>query len=525
MMLNKKSNFGPIAFSIVFVIGIYLGNSLNFNTFQQNEFNKFNLVLSQLEEAYVDSIDRQKLIEKAVTNLLEELDPHSYYIKAKDLSAVNEPMEGSFDGIGVEFNILEDTILVVAPISGGPSQSVGILSGDKIISVNGDTIAGTGLENEDVFKLLRGKRGTKVNIGILRKGQKDLLDFEITRDEIPIYSVDVSYMISDKMGYIKINRFAANTYEEFIDATQKLLNKGMQELILDLRNNPGGYLGAAINISNEFLEDDLLIVYTKDRSGSKEEYFSNRKGLLINTPVTVIIDEGSASASEIVAGALQDNDKGTIVGRRSFGKGLVQEQFEHPDGSAYRITTQRYYTPTGRCIQRPYNKGEGDNYAGELLQRINKGELLSRDSIEFNDSLKFITPKGRIVYGGGGIMPDIFIPLDTNSYHNAISEAIRKDLIRQFAFNYTNHNRKELEGQKLSNFITLFEINTEDYNDLAKYCKSNEVSLPLNELDEYDKLILSTQLKAYIARNIWNDDGFFPVIHKIDYTFQKAIMK
>ena len=320
---------------------------------------------------------------------------------------------------------------------------------------------------------MRGKRGTKVNVGILRKGQEELLDFEITRDKIPIYSVDVSYMISDEMGYIKINRFAANTYEEFIEATQKLLDKGMQKLVLDLRNNPGGYLGAAINISNEFLEDDLLIVYTQDRSGSKEEYFSNRKGLLINTPVTVIIDEGSASASEIVAGALQDNDKGTIVGRRSFGKGLVQEQFEHPDGSAYRITTQRYYTPTGRCIQRPYNKGQGDDYASDLLQRINTGELLSRDSIEFNDSLKFVTPQGKIVYGGGGIMPDIFIPLDTNSYHSSISEAIRKDLIRQFAFNYTNQHREELESQNLSNFIALFEINTNDYNQLVAFCKSS----------------------------------------------------
>ena len=267
-------------------------------------------------------------------------------------------MEGSFDGIGVEFNLIKDTILVVAPISGGPSQSVGVFSGDKIISVNGDTIAGTGLKNEDVFKLLRGKRGTKVNVGILRKGHRELLDFEITRDKIPIYSVDVSYMISPELGYIKINRFAANTYKEFINASKKLLGNGMKKLVLDLRNNPGGFLGAAINISNEFLDDDLLIVYTMNRLGNKEEYYSNQKGLLINTPVIVIIDEGSASASEIVAGALQDNDKGTIVGRRSFGKGLVREQFEYSDGSAYRITTQRYYTPTGRCIQRPYTKGK-----------------------------------------------------------------------------------------------------------------------------------------------------------------------
>ena len=524
-MLNKKSDFSPIVFALILVFGFFLGKHLNFSIFQGNDLNKFNLVLSQLEDSYVDSINKDELIEKAVTNLLKDLDPHSYYIKAKDLSAINEPMEGSFDGIGVEFNLTKDTILVVAPISGGPSQSVGVFSGDKIISVNGDTIAGTGLKNEDVFKLLRGKRGTKVNIGILRKGHRELLDFEITRDKIPIYSVDVSYMISPELGYIKINRFAANTHKEFINASKKLLGNGMKKLVLDLRNNPGGYLGAAINISNEFLDDDLLIVYTKDRLGNKEEYYSNQKGLLLNTPVIVIIDEGSASASEIVAGALQDNDKGTIVGRRSFGKGLVQEQFEYSDGSAYRITTQRYYTPTGRCIQRPYSKGKSDDYTSELMDRINSGELINKDSIEFNDSLKFITPKGKIVYGGGGIMPDTFIPLDTNTYHPAISEAIRKDLIRQFAFDYTNKYRAELESQELSNFIKFFELNTNDLKSLETFFKSSNVMLSIFELSKADKNILTIQIKAYIARNIWNDDGFFPVIHTIDNTFQKAIMQ
>ena len=524
-MLNKKSNFSPIVFALILVFGILLGNSLNFETFHSNDLNKFNLVLSQLEEAYVDSINKDDLIEEAVTNLLKNLDPHSYYIKAKDLPSINEPMEGSFDGIGVEFNLIKDTILVVAPISGGPSQSVGIFSGDKIISVNGKTIAGTGLKNEDVFKLLRGKRGTKVNVGILRKGYRELLEFEITRDKIPIYSVDVSYMIDPELGYIKINRFAANTYKEFINASKKLLDNGMKKLVLDLRNNPGGYLDAAINISNEFLDDNLLIVYTNNRLGDKKEYYSNQKGLLINTPVIVIIDEGSASASEIVAGALQDNDKGTIVGRRSFGKGLVQEQFECSDGSAFRITTQKYHTPTGRCIQRPYKKGKSDDYASELIDRMNSGELINKDSIVFNDSLKFITPNGKIVYGGGGIMPDIFVPLDTNSYHPAISEAIRKDLIRQFAFNYTNQYRSELESQELSNFIAFFELNINELKNLELYFNSFNVKLSIFELSKIDKDILTTQVKAYIARNIWNDDGFFPVIHTIDNTFQKAIMQ
>ena len=524
-MINKQSHFSPIIFSVILIFGIFIGKTLTYDDIQKQDLNKFNLVLSQLEEAYVDSIDRDELIEKAVTNLLKELDPHTYYINAKDLITVNEPMEGSFDGIGIEFNLIDDTILVIAPISGGPSQSVGILSGDKIICVDSDTIAGIGLKNEDVFSLLRGKKGTKVNLSVFRKGEKNLLDFEITRDKIPIYSVDVSYMIDNKTGYIKINRFASNTYREFLNATKKLLNNGMESLVLDLRNNPGGYLESAINICNEFLDKNLLIVYTKNRSGERTEYFSNDKGLLIDMPVKVIIDEGSASASEIVAGALQDNDRGTIIGRRSFGKGLVQEQFENYDGSAYRITTQRYYTPTGRCIQRPYIKGQGDTYGRDFLERLNNGELLSIDSIQFNDSLKFTTNKGKVVYGGGGIMPDIFIPLDTLSYHHSISKAIRKDFIRQFAFKYTNKNRSKLELQNLAHFISLFEITSSDFEDFTEYCKSKDLFVPISKLSDYDKKILSTQLKAYIARNIWNDEGFFPIIHKIDYTFQEALLK
>jgi len=521
-MLNKNSNVSPLVFALILVAGIWLGKSLDFGDYGKGEANKFNLVLEQLEEAYVDSINKDELIEKAVANLLKELDPHSYYIKAKDLSAINEPMEGSFDGIGVEFNLLDDTILVVAPISGGPSQRVGIQSGDKIVTVDGEVIAGTGLENEDVFKLLRGKSGTKVKVGIQRRGEKDLIEFEITRDKIPIYSVDVSYMIDDHTAYLKINRFSANTYDEFISASEKLLNLGMTKLILDLRNNPGGYLGAAINIANEFLEKDLLIVYTQDRLSKRQEYYSNERGLLLDVDVIVMIDEGSASASEIVAGALQDNDKGLIIGRRSFGKGLVQEQFEHPDGSAYRITTQRYYTPTGRCIQRPYAKGKEDDYENDFIDRLNNGELLSKDSIEFNDSLKFITKGGKTVYGGGGIMPDVFVPLDTTSYHSSISKANRKDLIRQYAFDYTSQHREELENQSLNDFIQLFEVNALDLKALSLYCKKSDVEMPIEEFTDYDTKIVKSQLKAHIARNIWNDDGFFPIIHEIDYTFQQA---
>jgi carboxyl-terminal processing protease len=522
--MNKKTHYSPIWFALILVAGIWIGGLLNRSSESGSSINKFNIILQQLERIYVDSVETDNLIEKAVETLLQELDPHSSYIPSKDLNSINESMEGSFDGIGVEFNLLKDTILVVAPISGGPSQRVGILSGDKIVEVDGEVIAGTDLKNEDVFKLLKGKRGTKVTVGILRAGENDLIDFEITRDKIPIYSLDVSYMINAEIGYIKINRFSATTNEEFQQASQELLSQGMQKLVLDLRGNPGGYLGAAINISNAFLKEDKLIVYTQGRDGEKDEYYSNKNGLLTQTEVIVMLDEGSASASEIVAGALQDNDRGTIVGRRSFGKGLVQEQFQHSDGSAYRITTSRYYTPTGRCIQRPYQNGKEDEYQDVISERFENGELLSEDSITQVDSLKFITPLGKVVYGGGGIMPDVFIPLDTTDFHNSIVKAGRKDLVRQFAYSYTNEHRSELQDQNLNDFITYFEINSSILKDFSSFSANQGVEIPLQEFNEEDIKILSTQLKALIGRNIWNDEAFFPVIHQIDDAFQKAIV-
>lgn len=522
--MRKESHFSPLIFALILIAGIWLGHSLNFsNKATAPESNKFNLILHQLEEVYVDSLEKERLVEKAVENLLTELDPHSSYIPAKDLEAVNEPMEGSFDGIGVEFKLKDDTILVVAPISGGPSQRVGIQAGDKIISVDGEVVAGTNLTNQKVFDLLRGKRGTKVLVGIKRSGEDEFIDFDIRRGKIPIHSIDVAYMVDHELGYIKVNRFSATTYDEFKLVSKELLNEGMQKLLLDLRNNPGGYLGAAIKMTNEFLDENKLIVYTEGRSKNKDEYFSNASGCLLGTEVVVLIDEGSASASEIVAGALQDNDRGTVAGRRSFGKGLVQEQFEHYDGSAFRITTQRYYTPTGRCIQKPYENGNKDSYDNDWVDRLESGELTSKDSIRFADSLMFVTPKGKIVYGGGGIMPDVFIPLDTNTYHRSISKANRKDLVRSFAFDYTSQNRAELESVNLESFIQFFEIDSSTWYALGKKCSEAGVDLKMQEWTMEDRKIISTQLKAFIARNIWNDVGFYPVIHQIDETFQKAI--
>ena len=522
--MRKESHFSPIIFVLILIAGVSLGYSLNFSNNRNNpETNKFNLILHQLETLYVDSLEKDALVEKAVENLLSELDPHSSYIPAKDLETINEPMEGSFDGIGVEFNLKDDTILVVAPISGGPSERVGIRAGDKIVSVDGEVIAGTKLTNQKVFDLLRGEKGTKVTVGIFRVGEQDFIDFEITRGKIPIHSIDVAYMVNHELGYIKVNRFSATTYEEFKKASNKLLNEGMRKLLLDLRNNPGGYLGSAINMANEFLDNNKLIVYTEGRSRDKKEYFSNSAGRLLNTEVIVLIDEGSASASEIVAGALQDNDRGTVAGRRSFGKGLVQEQFENKDGSAFRITTQRYYTPTGRCIQKPYEYGQKYNYDNDWITRSESGEFTSKDSIHLIDSLMFFTPNGKIVYGGGGIMPDMFIPLDTNTYHHSIAKANRKDLVRSFAFIYANRYRSKLETLKLQDYIQFFEIDTNTWNNLAKQCSEAGLELLIDEWTMKDKKIISTQLKAFIARNIWNDAGFYPVIHQIDETFQEAI--
>lgn len=522
--MHKKNHFSPLVFAVILMAGVWLGHSLHFsnnNTVSEN--NKFNLILHQLEALYVDSLNKEDLVEKAVEQLLTELDPHSSYIQAKDLKTVNEPMEGSFDGIGVEFRLQNDTILVVAPITGGPSESVGIKAGDKIIQVNDSLIAGTHLDNQDVFDLLRGKRGTTVKVSILRHGENDLIDFDIKRGKIPIHSVDVSYMVTADLGYIKVNRFSATTPQEFDAAVEKLLEQGMQQLLLDLRNNPGGYLGAAIHLSNAFLEAGQLIVYTAGRSREREDFYATQTGRLAHTDVAVLIDEGSASASEIVAGAIQDNDRGIVVGRRSFGKGLVQEQFEAGDGSAFRITTQRYYTPTGRCIQRPYENGRQEAYHQDLITRYESGELSSRDSIHFADSLQFTTPKGKIVYGGGGIMPDVFIPIDTSAYHHAIALANRKGLIRNFALIYTEQERVTLEAQSLSDFITLFVLPRKALKQFETFCNKEGVTLSLNELNNTDRQLLHTQLKAFIARSVWNDVGFYPVIHEIDDTFQKAI--
>ncbi|MCB0756569.1 MAG: PDZ domain-containing protein, partial [Flavobacteriales bacterium] len=423
------------------------------------------------------------------------------------------------DGIGVEFNIINDTIVVVAPINGGPSEKLGIRSGDRIVSIEDSTVAGTGTTNKDVISMLRGKRGTKVKVGIFRRGEPELLTFNIKRDKIPIYSVDASYMVNDKVGYIKISRFAATTYDEFAEKLDNLKEAGMKSLILDLRGNPGGYLTAAIDISDEFLTEGKLIVYTEGRARPKESAFATGKGKFEKGKLVVLVDEGSASASEIVSGAVQDNDRGTIIGRRTFGKGLVQEQVELADGSAVRLTIARYYTPTGRCIQRPY--GEDDDYNADFIHRVESGELYEADSIQVDESEKFVTPGGKVVYGGGGIVPDVFVPLDTTPLTKFHAELLRSGVLREFALNFAAENRNLLDGyDDALDFDAKFKLTEKHFNELVDYAKASDVKAS-SDFSKESELI--NNLKALIARSKWNGDGFYPIINQKDKTINMAI--
>lgn len=516
----------PIVFAVILAAGIYIGRSLAKNNGETNfvfktDPNKLDYILGVIEKEYVDTVSKHDLIESAIPVVLQELDPHSIYIPAKNLKEVSEPLEGNFDGIGVQFNILHDTVIVINTISGGPSEKVGVLPGDKIVTINDTVFSGTGINTQKVIAKLKGERGTKVKIGVARIGYPDLLSFEITRDKIPLYSVDVSYMIDESIGYIKISTFARTTYEEFLNALAKLKEKGMKELILDLRSNTGGFLDAATEIADEFLKENDIIVYTEGKERPRADYIATANGRFENGKLVILQDSWSASASEIVAGAVQDNDRGTIIGRRSFGKGLVQETTYFRDGSAMRLTIARYYTPTGRSIQKPYNNGVKD-YDMELAKRYEHGEFTQVDSTMFADSLKFVTKGGKTVYGGGGIMPDIFVPIDTlgqNEFYRMIS---RKALIYNFALNYTNKNR-----QKLSQFNDATKIveQLDADNLFGKFLmdlRKSGINPKISEIQESQKLI-RTYLYAFVCRNLIDNDGYYPVLKDIDNVLQKAI--
>ncbi len=528
---NRRPWINPLIYSGLLMAGIIIG-SLIFHERKPEKFTgqahasagKIDNVLDFIEQNYVDTVKRDDLEEKTLVAMLNQLDPHSEYIPAADLQQVNEPLQGNFDGIGVEFNIVNDTICVVHPIQGGPSESVGVKAGDRIVKVEGKNLAGIKVSNKKVFDALRGKKGTKVKVSIKRQGVKELLDFTITRGEIPIYSVDVSFMAATGVGYIKISRFAADTYDEFRNAFNKLTKQGMKKLIVDLRGNGGGYLNAAVDISDEFLSKGMLVVYTQGKASPKRVFKASEKGSFENNPLVILIDEGSASASEIVSGALQDNDRATIIGRRSFGKGLVQEQIEIPDGSAIRLTTARYYTPSGRSIQKSYSKGL-EAYYSEEYERYEKGELLSADSIHFADSLKYKTVSGRTVYGGGGIMPDIFVPIDTSFRTSYLNKVSFRGIISDFAFNYTDKNRMQFAIYKTADaFVKNYNPPATILDIFADYAQ--KAGIERNDVQmKRSAAYLLGQIKALIGRNLFDNEAYFPVILKDDKAFKAALEK
>ena len=517
----------PVIVVVAIAAGIFLGVKLQSRkqmvtrTMFINNANKIGSILNLVEKNYVDTVDSKKMIETAIPEILKQLDPHTVYIPAKDMQEVGEEMSGNFSGIGVQFSIQNDTIMVIDVISGGPSQKLGIRAGDRIVKVNDSIMAGVKVTNEKVLKKLRGVKGTHVKVGIARKGFGDLIAFDIVRGEIPLYSVDVSYMINANTGFIKVGRFAEKTYEEFMSGLDKLDKAGAEQLIIDLRGNPGGYLGAVIKMVNEFLNVGELVVYTEGRTQPKRTFNAEKTGTYFGKKVVVLVDEYSASASEIFAGAIQDNDRGTIIGRRTFGKGLVQEQIPFYDGSAIRLTVARYYTPSGRCIQKSYKNGL-DDYYGDLKRRYAHGELEQKDSIKYKDTHKYFTRKNRVVYGGGGIMPDLFVAADTSGMSPWYSKVVMKGLVYQYAFDFSDKNRSELGKLKTGKEFEDYLLKKNILTLFTDYSSKQGITPDSKSLATSGKII-EAQLMAYIARNIIGEVGFYSVISKIDATLLEAV--
>jgi carboxyl-terminal processing protease len=533
--VNENKNVKPIigltaVCAMAVAIGIWVGASLGQkkedakpkNPVLESAVQKFKDVLTHVECDYVDDTDLQTLSETTICDLLEQLDPHSTYLTARELALSDIELQGELEGIGIEFVMLHDTAYVIAPIGGGPAEQVGIRAGDKIIRVDDKDFAGQSLKQAEVIAQLRGAKGTKVKLTVKRDNKEELLDFTITRDKVPFYSVDVGYMVDSQVGYIKVSRFTANTFKEFKTAFQSLQKQGMTKLLLDLRGNPGGYMDVAIKMANDLLDQGQLIVYTKGKTGKyNTKYYAKGGDKFDRCPVIVLIDEGTASAAEIVAGALQDNDRALIVGRRSFGKGLVQVPIPLHDGSQLRLTVARYYTPSGRFIQKPYGEGVPD-YHSDLIARYKQGEYFHADNIQFDDALKHQTSKGRTVYGGGGIMPDYFVPIEAFSHAAYLGQLQAKNILQQYALEYVDHHREALIAMEYEGYHSRFEVSDLMLKKLI--AQASQAGVPHN-----DKAFLIAKarikilLKAYIARNTWREQGFYPIYHQNDEEFQKAL--
>lgn len=525
MTENSNSKYQirlPLVLCLGLAAGVFVGARLNTpkgSSDVGSDVQKFREVLTQIQNDYVDTVNTSELVDDAIQHMLNKLDPHSAYINATDRIAANEDLRGNFDGIGVEFNIFHDTIVVVSALSGGPSEALGIQSGDKIIKVDDKLLAGIGVQSPDVMKALKGPKGTEVKVTILR-GSKEI-DYKIVRDKIPQYSVDVSYMVDAQTGYIKVNRFAATTFEEFHEALKKLKESGMKRLVLDLQGNPGGYMNMAIDMADEFLSEGKKIVFTNGKEKKyNSEAMSTARGDFETGPLIVLVNEGSASASEILSGALQDNDRALIVGRRSFGKGLVQSPFDLSDGSELRLTISRYYTPTGRSIQKPYE--DEDEYSRDIISRYNHGEFFHADSIRFNDSLKYVTPNGRTVYGGGGIMPDYFVPLDTTLNSHYLNELYTSTSIQEYTFGYAETHKDELQKKGFQSFLKTFVVSDDMLDGLVKVGERNKVKPDRKEL-RLKKKLFQVHIKAQIARKLWNNEGFFQVMNETNEILLQAM--
>ncbi|MHA7130347.1 S41 family peptidase [Algoriphagus namhaensis] len=524
---NSKSQIRlPIILALAISAGIWIGATFAEPDNSQNDLRaalyKMQEIMTYINRDYVDSVDSEELVEYGITKMLENLDPHSSYIPPQDAELAQSQLDGEFDGIGVEFGIIRDTIYVVAPLTGGPSEALGIQSGDQIINVDGEKVAGVGVTNRDVFDKLRGPKGSVVTVDIKRKNKKELITYDITRDKIPQYSINATYMVDDEIGYIKVTRFGANTYEEFKESLAELKSQGMKKLIIDLQGNPGGYMGAAINMADEMLGDRALIV---SQEGKVEQYsqkaYAFRPGLFEEGSVIVLVNEGSASASEILAGAIQDNDRGLIVGRRSFGKGLVQLPIDLSDGAELRLTIARYYTPSGRSIQKPYGSNY-EAYERDWIERYEHGEFFSADSIQFNDSLKYTTKKGRTVYGGGGIMPDYFVPLDTTMSSAYVTRLFNSDSSREYILNFVNESKEKFAGMSVEEYYKSYEVSDAMLADLVKVGEKNKVAFDekdFNKSKEYLKILM----KAHLGRQLYDDSAFYKVINDINEVYLQAV--
>lgn len=514
----------PLVISIAIVLGIVIGNYISTKKFTLDKDRKINAVLNLIQSEYVDSIDVKDLVEQAIPAIIGNLDPHSYYIPASDIRAENEKLDGSMSGIGVSFFMMNDTANVDQVIPNGPAEKVGMLAGDRIISVNGESIVGGTLTAEGIRSKIRGEKGTKVRIGVKRNTSKKTLTFTITRDDIPMNTIDVSYMLDDKTGYIKIAQFGKNTYDEFFAALSKLKKDGASRYIVDLRGNPGGYMEMAILMVNEFLEQGELIAYTKGRKEREDiQVWSDDQGSFHDAQVAVLIDEYSASASEIMAGALQDNDRGLVVGRRSFGKGLVQKQIYLPDSSAIRLTIARYYTPSHRCIQKDYTLGDEDDYSKELYDRYSHGELYSADSIKVDKSKIFRTANGRIVYGGGGIVPDIFVPNDTTgitTYYRAVANL---GLLQQYVYTYVDINRDQLKNVKtVKQLMGMMPSDDALTYDFVCYARDNGVPMRWYYIN-LSRSLIARQLRALVIRDVLGSEEFYRYYNRTDNTVNAAL--